>query len=89
MKEGMQLLGLKVREVVTGFSGVVTSVSFDLYGCVQALVSPGVKDGKLGDQVWFDVKRLMVSDLEPVMAVPDFAEVPGGQALSQYQSQPV
>jgi hypothetical protein len=34
----LKLLGTKVRDVVTGFVGIVTSVSFDLYGCVQAVV---------------------------------------------------
>jgi hypothetical protein len=88
MKEGMQLLGLKVQDVVTGCCGVVTSVSFDLYGCVQVLVHPGLVEGKIVDQHWFDVKRLTIIKNTPVMAVPNFADIPGGQALPQYQSQP-
>ena len=43
----LDLLGMQVRDQVTGYSGVVTSVCFDLYGCIQAVVHPGTdKDGK-------------------------------------------
>lgn len=69
----MHLLGLKVRDRVTGFEGVVASVCYDLYGCIQAVVSPAVKDGELKDGRWFDVKRLEVLDTVPVMELPDFA----------------
>ena len=55
----LNLLGMKVEDKVTGFKGVVASISFDLYGCVQAIVNPGAdKDGKLMEQCWFDVSRL-------------------------------
>lgn len=73
MKEAMKLLGLKVEDAVTGMKGVVTSVVFDLYGCIQALVNPGLdKDGKAQDSNWYDVKRLRVLDPKAVMPVPDF-----------------
>ena len=73
IKKHMALLGHKVTDRVTGFKGVVGSISFDLYGCIQASVNPGVqKDGKLGEQFWFDVARLNVETKAPVMAVPDF-----------------
>ena len=38
MQNHFELLGYKVKDSVTGFTGVVTSISFELYGCVQALV---------------------------------------------------
>ena len=67
------LLGLRVRDKVTGATGIVTSVCFDLYGCKQAIVSPMVgKDGKLGDQAWYDAERLEIKNYTPVMQVPDF-----------------
>jgi hypothetical protein len=69
----LNLLGLSVKDRVTGFTGIVTSISFDLYGCIQAIVHPGIdKEAKLGDQVWFDVARLEVISLFPVMKRPDF-----------------
>ncbi len=66
-------LGLKVKERVTGIEGVVTSVGFDLYGCVQALGHPGTdKEGKILDQHWFDIARLEVLDGIPVMQQPNY-----------------
>ena len=68
----MKLLGLKVRDAVTQYEGVVTSLSFDLYGCVQAVVTgPTQSDGK-HTSGWYDVTRLTVLDARPVMELPDF-----------------
>lgn len=71
----LDMLGKKVEDKVTGFKGVVTSVSFDLYGCVQTIVNPGIQaDFKLGEQCWFDVARLKILDPEPVMQRPNFID---------------
>lgn len=71
--ETINLLGHKATDRVTGFSGVITSVCFDLYGCVQASITPPAKEDaeeiKFGH--WFDVNRLEVAE-ETVMPVPDF-----------------
>lgn len=73
VKKHLEMLGLKVEDKVTGFRGVVASVGFDLYGCIQAIVNPGLgADGKLMDQQWFDIARLKVLDDVPVMQRPDF-----------------
>jgi len=69
----IELLGKKAKDAVTGFSGVITTVSFDLYGCVQAVITPPVcKEGKTQEGNWFDVTRLVVNDEQPVMNKPDF-----------------
>lgn len=75
LREHLAWLGHKVKDSVTGFEGVVSSVSFDLYGCVQAIVVPGhnKKEGKTPDAYWFDVKRLERVSSKPVMEVPEFA----------------
>jgi len=73
MKQHFDLLGKPAKDLVTGFSGVVTSLSFDLYGCIQVVITPesdkkeGIKDGH-----WFDVARIKVTKDSPVMNVPDF-----------------
>jgi hypothetical protein len=60
VQEHLALLGKPVTDKVTGFTGVVTSVSFDLYGCIQAVVTPYAgKDGQLGEPRWFDVPRAL------------------------------
>lgn len=73
VKQHLNLLGMKVEDKVTGFKGVVATIGFDLYGCVQAVVNPGAgADGKLMEQCWFDVSRLKILSNEPVMERPNF-----------------
>ena len=82
VKKHMEILGCKVRDKVTGFEGVVTSVTFDLYGCVHVLVHPGLdKEGKICKQTWFDIGRLEKKNIKPVMEVPNFDWEDQGQAL--------
>ena len=74
--ETLALLGRRAEDKVTGFEGVISSVCFDLYGCVQAALTPSKKrDGNLGDGHWFDVQRLKVMPGKPVMTAPDFDAV--------------
>lgn len=100
MKEHLELLGLKVRDVVTGLAGVVTSVSFDVSGCIQGLVVPEVdknaKESGHDAARWFDTKRLerqlsSVGAASPirVMKVPTFEVVPGGQDLPGFAEKPI
>ncbi len=89
MKQHFDLLGFNVTDVVTGFTGVVTTISFDLFGCVQAIVTPGAKDQKIEDSRWFDTKRLKRLSNEPVMVAPAFDIVPGGYEKPQPPSQPL
>lgn len=89
MKEHLKLLGLKVKDRVTGFEGIVTTIGFDLYGCVQAIVSPVVKDGKKEDSTWFDTKRLVATSLKPVMPVPAFEIVDGPETKPQMRQSPI
>ena len=68
-----KLLGFKVKDSVTGFKGVVTTLSFDLYGCIQAIVTPTIDGtGKTQDGQWFDITRLEVKSKKPVMRLPNF-----------------
>lgn len=72
IKESIELLGRKGTDKITGFHGVISSVGFDLYGCVVCILTPPTdKDEKIRDGHWFDVQRIEVSD-ERVMPVPDF-----------------
>lgn len=76
--EYLKLLGFAVRDRVTGFEGVVSSIAFDLYGCIQAAVTPTMKEGKLGEGHWFDAKRLETQSETPVMTPPAFATAVAG-----------
>ena len=65
--EALAYLGTRQRDLVTGFSGVITSVCFDINGCIQACLKPGVdKEGKIPDGYWIDLDRL-VKDGKPAM----------------------
>lgn len=73
IKKHLNLLGYKVKDRVTGFKGVVTSISFDLYGCVQAVINPGIyKNGKFNDSHYFDVSRLEILSNDTIIEVPNF-----------------
>lgn len=70
----LKLLGTVMRDRVTGEKGMVDSISFDAYGCVQASLRPPLtKDGKLTDGHWYDVKRLEAIG-KRLMPVPAFVD---------------
>lgn len=57
------ILGSRVRDSITGFSGIVTGRCEYISGCNQALVAPAAKeDGTLPDSQWFDEQRLSRTD---------------------------
>jgi len=73
MLKDFDLLGKTGYDLVTGFKGVVTCVSYDLYGCIQVILSPGIdKDGKAQEGRWFDTKRIQIINDQLVMPIPDF-----------------
>lgn len=73
LRKHFDTLGMEVKDKVTGMRGVVTSLSFDLYGCVQVIVTPVIdKEGVLKTGVWFDIARLDITGKKPVMDVPNF-----------------
>lgn len=67
-------LGMKVRDVITGFEGIVYGRIEYLTGCTQMNVVPPVdKDGKRREAEWFDESRLEVLD-EPIVLPGDRQE---------------
>ncbi len=69
------LLGMKAVDKVTGFKGVITSLSFDLYGCITVAINPPIQKGsdKVPNGHWFDITRLQIKGRKPVVEAPDFA----------------
>lgn len=47
-------LGDKVRCVISGIEGIITTRAQCLYGCNRYVVTPPAKDGKPVDGVWVD-----------------------------------
>ena len=74
----MNMMGLEAEDKVTKVKGVITSLSFDLYGCIQVTLTPKVKkDGDRADSYWYDVNRInILKSKKRVMDVPDFEDGP-------------
>lgn len=62
MREKLKVeLGDEVKDVVTGFKGVVFGITVFLQGCRRIGIQPPVdKDGKLADAHWFDEPQIEV-----------------------------
>lgn len=59
-------LGVKARDVITGFEGVVTGHCRHLTGCDTYGLTPPAKDGKIEAPSWFDENRIEVLAEAPV-----------------------
>ena len=69
----LSCLGYKAKDKVTGFSGVVDSVCFDLYGCIQVSLKPPVNaKGEVLNGYWFDINRIKILSKSPVVKAPNF-----------------
>lgn len=70
-KTHLEMLGMPVADRVTKFEGIITMVSFDLYGCVQAAVAPSVDEkGKKRDGHFFDIARLKKTSDSAILPQP-------------------
>jgi hypothetical protein len=92
MNVAISMLGAKVIDRITGFEGVVTSIGFDLYGCIQAIVqAPVGEKGEIPDGRWFDLKRL--TETGRAMIAPkfeiDLGGEPGGAAKPPIPRKPL
>lgn len=58
-------LGTKVKDNITGFSGMVTGRCEYLTGCRQYSVAAKASKGKGGETTWFDEDRLLKSIPKP------------------------
>jgi len=53
-------LGVKAKDKITGFTGIVTGKCSYLTGCDQYLVAPKSKGNNKDESHWFDEARLKV-----------------------------
>jgi hypothetical protein len=69
-------LGDRVRDQITGFTGIVVAETKWLTGCARLSVQPEtLHEGKVRDQETFDVNRLIVMERD---AVPHLKTDNGG-----------
>ena len=54
-----KFIGKKIKDKVSGMSGVVVSVTYFLNGCIRLSIQPPIdKDGKMRDERWFDIQQI-------------------------------
>jgi hypothetical protein len=73
----INLLGQKARDKISCATGYITSVCFDLYGCIQVIINPCKmgEDGKMLDTYgWIDINRIIIINKNKIMKNPDFDE---------------
>jgi hypothetical protein len=68
--KALGLLGSRQRDLVTGLTGVITSVSFDINGCIQVAIKPPAENGKMMDGCWIDVDRIEENGTRAFPAFP-------------------
>ncbi len=76
-------LGNKVRDTLTGFTGIAVARTEWLHGCSRfAIESPKLdKNGKPTDAQWFDEQRVeLLEATKPVVSVVSQAKTGGPQA---------
>jgi hypothetical protein len=75
----MVKLGSKVRDGITGFSGIATGRTEWLYGCARVAIEPQeLKDGKPIDACWFDEQRIEVLEVRAPVVSKDNSATSGG-----------
>ena len=63
----MITLGIRYRDVITGFTGVATGHVIYISGCSQALLAPPLaSDGAFREAHWFDEQRLEAAGGTPI-----------------------
>jgi len=74
VEKSIELLGKKVKDRIRGTTGIVTSVCFDLYGCIQVIIDTqkADKEGKRIDSGWIDLKRVDIVSHKLILDSPDF-----------------
>ncbi len=72
IQKHLEILGHTVKDKVTGLEGVVTSLAFDLFGCIQVVITPDCKSSNSAS--WVDISRIQVLSDFHVMPIPDFSK---------------
>lgn len=77
-------LGSVVKDVISGFEGVVTGRAHFLTGCDQVLLTPQSldKDGKRQLGEWLDIQRCELVPGKPVVTLRPAPNTPGADEPS-------
>lgn len=58
MKKFKHELGIEAKDLITGFSGIITTRTEHITGCNTYGIVPPIKDGKIEVTEWFDENRI-------------------------------
>ena len=74
IKKSIEMLGKEGKDKITKQKGIITSVCFDLYGCIQVVLDEQKvdKDGKRICTGWIDINRVEITKDKKIMECPDF-----------------
>ena len=77
----MVKLGSRVKDRITGFTGIASGRAEYQFGCAQVLITPeGLKDGQPLNAHWFDEQRVeVVEETAPVVSPASSAKSGGPQ----------
>jgi len=84
-------LGSKVKDSMTGFSGIATGRTDWMYGCSRILIQPIKlsKDGKTIESEWFDEQRVeLIAERKPKVSAQSKARTGGPQKDPQRSIDP-
>jgi hypothetical protein len=74
-------LGDKVKDKVTGLTGIAVAKTLYLQGCARFAVQPqDLKDGRPVEVYWVDEPQLEVIEVGAIKLKGDQSEKPGGPA---------
>ena len=68
----VNMLGYKAKDKITGTEGIITSICFDLYGCIQAILTKQNRDEDKSSFGWIDINRLKIISKKRIMEHPGF-----------------
>lgn len=75
-------LGIRVKDIITGYTGIITGRAEHITGCNTYWVnSQTIKDGKIVGAEYFDEDRLVKVD-EGIKPATVQGKKPGGELLS-------
>jgi len=76
-----EVLGIEVKDRITGFVGIITGVASYITGCDQYLVQPEGDGKKYPDGQWIDVGRLQATSRGNVIQMDEVIEEENGSDI--------
>jgi hypothetical protein len=80
-------LGMKAKDIVTGYEGIVISICAYISGCDRVSLQAPMQDGKIPEGHTFDVTQLQITDTKRILEVtPEPAKIELGQKVKEPMS---